>query len=217
MRNHFEREIEELKKKFLVLSTLVEENLQLSAKALATMDNELADQVIKADDEVDMMEIAVEEECLKILALYQPVAVNLRFIVAVLKITNDLERISDLAINIAKKIPFLVTDPVPEAQLFPIMIEKVKGMLKLSLDSLVQLDTQLARNICVMDKEIDNLKSDCREKLVLAIKKNPEKVETYLNWLSISRHLERIADHATNVAEDVIYMAEGEIIRHSSH
>ena len=215
MSKHLQRELDSVKKLFLTLSALVEENVLLSAKAFKEMDTALAKKVIQADDEIDRMEIEVEEECLKILALHQPVAVDLRFIVAILKINNDLERIGDLGVNIAKRVLYLATHNLPVAEFdFPRMMRKVHAMLSRSLDALVVLDAGLAREVCVLDTEVDKLKKEVEEKVETLIKQKPEDVQGLLCLLSVGRHLERIADHATNISEDVIYMVEGDIIRH---
>ena len=149
------------------------------------------------------------------LALYQPVATDLRLIVAALKINNDLERVGDLAVNIAERALFLATQkPVEIAFDFRLMGEKTQAMLAKSLDALVRADTALARQVCKSDDEVDAMNRKVYLRVQDAIRKNPEDLESLIHLLSVSRHLERIADLATNVAEDVIYMAEGEIVRH---
>jgi phosphate transport system protein len=178
---------------------------------------DLADKVIDMDKAVDIMEIEVEEECLKVLALHQPVATDLRFIVAVLKINNDLERIGDLTVNIAERSLVLANRPdFVFSSNFPAMMEKARLMLKKCLDSLVNLDAKLALEVCASDDEVDALYREMFEKVKTGIRQSPDSIDDYLDMLSISRHLERIADHATNIAEDVIYMIEGSIIRHSA-
>ncbi len=215
MSRHLQREIEKLKKHILALSALIEESLHKAIKSLLERDEKLAQQVIKGDKDIDQMEIDVEEECLKILALHQPVAIDLRFIVAILKINNDLERIGDLAVNIAERVVFLSTkEPVTITFDFPRMVEIAKSMLKQSIDALVNMDTVLAEQVCASDDEIDSLNREMYRQIQDAIRKYPERMECLIHLLAVSRHLERIADHATNIAEDVIYMVEGEIIRH---
>lgn len=215
MSHHLQREIEKLKKYILALSALVEESLHKAIKSLLERDEKLARQVIKGDEDIDQMEVDVEEECLKILALHQPVAIDLRFIVAILKINNDLERIGDLAVNIAKRAVFLSTKESVGIEFdFPRMVEIAKSMLKQSIDALVNMDTALANKVCASDDEIDSLNREMYRQIQDAIRKYPERMECLVNLLTVSRHLERIADHATNIAEDVIYMVEGEIIRH---
>jgi phosphate transport system protein len=216
MPRHLGREIEKLKRKLLGLSAYVEESVQRAVKAIATRDDKLARRVIDADFEIDEMEVDVEEDCLKILALHQPVAVDLRYIIAVLKINNDLERIGDLAVNIAERAVFLsrlVKIDTPYD--FATMSSKVQLMLQKALDSLVNSDSLLAREVLVSDDEIDEINRQMYKDVTTAIKKDPEKVENLIQMLAVSRNLERIADHTSNVAEDVIYMVDGEIIRHS--
>jgi phosphate transport system protein len=215
MPRHLQREIEKLKKKILALGAVVEESVQKAVRSIQDRDVELAGKIINNDVETDHIEVDVEEECLKILALYQPVATDLRFIVAVLKINNDLERIGDLAVNIAERAAFLATQ---ERISFPFNFEEMAGktqsMLKRSLDALVNSNAELAREVCAADDEVDAINRQMYIQVQQGIRSHPEQMEALIHFLSISRHLERIADHATNIAEDVIYMIEGEIVRH---
>lgn len=215
MAKHLERQIEILKQKILFVGTLVEEAIAKAISALTNRDRNLAKQVIDEDSEIDRMEVDVEEEVLKILALYQPVAADLRFVVAVLKINNDLERMGDLARNIAKRVVFLTNGEKIElpADLRP-MASKAQQMVKESLDALVNADTLLARKVRDSDDEVDNMRRSVQEFVEKQITAHPERTELLMRLLSVSRHLERLADLATNVAEDVIYMVEGEIVRH---
>jgi phosphate transport system protein len=168
------------------------------------------------DEEVDRREVEVEEDCLKVLALYQPVAVDLRLIIATLKINNDLERIGDLAVNIARKATAISALPPGEIPFdLESMSDKTQLMLRGCLDALVNMDTEGANEVCARDDEIDRMKHDLRLKAQEMIRANPSHVEFFLNLLAVSRNLERIADLATNIAEGVIYMAEGRIVRHS--
>jgi phosphate transport system protein len=161
------------------------------------------------------MEIEVEEECLKILALYQPVAVDLRFIVAVLKLNNDLERIGDLSVNIAERAQTLTQTPRTEFNVkLSTMAEKSRNMLKKSIDALVNMDADLAREVCVSDDEVDQLNRDIFATVKTGIGEFPAELDCFLHILSVSRQLERIGDHATNIAEDVLYLISGEIVRH---
>jgi phosphate transport system protein len=176
---------------------------------------QLAQQVAEGDDEIDEMEVEVEEDCLKILALYQPVAIDLRFVVAVLKMNNDLERMADTAVNIAKRAEYLAQ--YPHIDLPPSLVEmtqKVQAMVKQSLDALVQGDAALARKVCGADREVNKLNRAMHRRIQQEIREHPDQVERLIHTLSVSRHLERIGDLATNVAEDVIYTVEGEIVRH---
>ena len=212
---HLQREIERLKKHILRLSAVVEESFQRAVKSLEERDSYLAQLVMESDFEIDKMEVEIEEECLKILALYQPVTVDLRFIVAVLKINNDLERIGDLAVNIAERAAFLATQERINIPFdFSGMARKAKSMLKRSLDALMKMDALLAREVCASDDEVDAMNREMYMLVQEGIRNQPEHLEGLIHVLSASRHLERIADHATNIAEDVIYMIKGEIVRH---
>ena len=216
MPTRIRKEIDKLKKLILSVSARVEESVTLAVKAIDKKDNALPQQVIENDIEIDKMEVDTEEECLKILALYQPVAIDLRFIVAVLKINNDLERIGDLAVNIAKRAVYLSTQNQVEIPFdFSGMAEKTQEMLRKSLDALVGMDAALAKEVCEADQVVDSLHKDMYMQVQEAIKKYPERVDCFIQLLSVSRNLERIADLTTNIAEDVIYMSSGDIIRHS--
>jgi phosphate transport system protein len=211
----FEGEIEKLKAKVLTLSAMVEEAVFKAVKAVEQRDIALADRVKESDREIDTMEVEIEEDCLKILALHQPVAIDLRFIIAVLKLNNDLERIGDLAVNIAHRARSLSKlEGTPELLDFQGMASKVKAMLRKCLESLVHMDTNLARAVCAADDEVDALNRHMYERVHAAIKRNPEQSDKLIHLFAVSRNLERIADHATNIAEDVIYMIQGEIVRH---
>jgi phosphate transport system protein len=215
MTKHIQRQIEVLKQKILYVGTLVEEAVAKAIVALINRDAMVGRKVIDADHVIDRMEVEVEEECLKILALYQPVAADLRFVVAVLKINNDLERMGDLAKNIAKRVEYLSkADPVDLPIDFRSMATKAQNMVKQALDALVNADTALARQVRSEDDEVDQARQRIRKQILDAIRKQPDKVEYFLKFNSVSKHLERLADMATNVAEDVIYMVEGEIVRH---
>ena len=210
-----QNELEKIKKTILTLGGMVEERLHLAAKAVEGKDSVIAERIIKTDHEIDEMEIEVEEECLKILALHQPVAVDLRFLIAVIKINNDLERIADQAKNIAQRIKTISKTTNFEYNYdYGSMAEKVQDMLKKSLDALVNFDTDMAMKVCVLDDEVDELKNKVYDIVKEEICHYPNQVGYLINFLLISRHLERIADHATNIAEEVVYMTEGEIVRH---
>ncbi|MEA2063093.1 MAG: phosphate signaling complex protein PhoU [Gemmatimonadota bacterium] len=214
---HLQKEVEKLKRKILSVSALVEESVYRAAIAVQEQDAALAEKVIEADFEIDQMEIEVEEDCLKILALHQPVAADLRFIVAVMKINNDLERIGDLAANIAERAVFTATQRKKDIPFdFTTMAAKAQLMLRKSLDALVNMDTAQAREVLPLDDEVDTINRQMFELVKKNVRKRKEDIELLLHLLMISRHLERIADHATNIAEDVIYMAEGEIVRHKT-
>jgi phosphate transport system protein len=215
MTEHFRRETEKLKASLLTLSSVVEEHLWQAVRSVESRDTALAQNVIESDIDVDSEEVEIEEECLKLLALYQPVAVDLRFIVAALKINNDLERIGDLAVNIAQRSLTLAAQP-PITIDFDLsaMAEKARAMLKKSLDALVKMDTAAARDVCAKDEEVDEMNHTMHDLVKENIVRNPDRVHCLLQLLLVSRSLERISDLSTNIAEDVIYMVEGVIVRH---
>ncbi len=214
---HLFREIENLKKEILTLGAMAETAVRDATYAIENRDESLARSVIENDDKLDDMEVQIEENCLKTLALHQPVAIDLRFIVAVLKINNDLERVGDLAVNVAERAAFLATQPPVDISFdFQAMARQAQAMLKKSLDSLVNLSAAQAREVLVSDDEIDAMNRQMYLIVQDAIHAHPDQTGSLIHMLSASRHLERIADHATNIAEDVIYMIEGVIVRHKT-
>ena len=218
MKRHLQRELESLKKQILSLGAMAEESVHMAVRAFETKDGELARRIIESDREIDAAEVEVEEECLKIIALHQPVAVDLRFINIVIKINNDLERVGDEAVNIAERVENISKRlPLSFPFDFAPMAEKAEAMLKDSLDALVNQDVDLAYKVCLDDDDVDRMNHMIYDEVKEAIKKQPDRVAYLLNLLLIARHLERIADHATNIAEEVIYMIEGEISRHRKH
>jgi phosphate transport system protein len=215
MKHLLHREIDKLKTMLLSLGTDVEDSVYKAVQALDKRDKALAEQVISGDTPIDRFEVYLEEECLKILALYQPVAVDLRFVIAVLKINNDLERIGDLAVNIAERaIQLSAEEPIDVPFDFVGMAEKVRAMLKKALDAMVNQDAKQARDVCAADDEIDGIHKNMYPRIQAAITAHPKNMASLLQFLGVSRYLERIADHATNIAEDVIYMTDGDIVRH---
>lgn len=217
MSPHLRREIERLKKGILSLSALVEESVERAARSIVERDLELANEVIEGDREIDEMEVSMEEDCLKALALHQPVAIDLRFIISVLKINNDLERMGDLAVNVAERTEKIVEGGGVEIPFdLEEMAQKTRRMVSDALDSLVQMDSGLAREVCRNDDEVDALNAQMFQNIQSAIQQNPSSLQGYVQLMSAGRQLERIADHATNISEDVIYMIEGDIVRHTS-
>jgi phosphate transport system protein len=216
MSKHFERDLENLQHELLSLSGGVEQMVVKANRALHDRNWELAEQVISADNPIDLHEVRIEDECLKILALHQPVAVDLRRVATTLKVNNDLERIADLAVNIAQRAQALVDFPeFHMPALADQMAELATTMLREALDALVELDSTAARRVCARDDEMDALNRKVIDELVERMQANPKLVPAGIHCFSASRHLERIADHATNIAEDVIYLVEGEIARHN--
>jgi len=195
---------------------MVEQSVQQSVRAVILRDNTLAQSVIEGDPKIDEFEVDLEEDCLKILALHQPVAVDLRFLVALLKINNDLERIGDLAVNIAKRTKELARfSEVPVPFDLDEMLSLTLQMVKDSADSLIDRDTDKARQIGAQDDRVDELHKEAYRNIQEKLCQQPELTAYYISLLSVSRNLERIADHATNIGEDVIYLVEGKIVRHS--
>jgi phosphate transport system protein len=214
MTRHIERQIESLKERILRVGTMVEEAISKSITALINRDVHLAQRVMANDEEIDRMEVEVEEECLKILALYQPVAADLRFVVAVLKINNDLERMGDLAKNIAKRVAQLAGQEVDLPAEIRSMAMQAQEMVKQCLDAVVRGDPALARQVREEDDVVDDGRQRIQRQVMAGIKADPENAESLLRINSVSKHIERIADMATNIAEDVVYMVEGDIVRH---
>ena len=212
------RELDNIKKMISSLGAMVEERVRLAVEAMVNQDWQAAQQIIKQDYQVDEMEVEVEEECLKVLALHQPVAVDLRFLIAVIKINNDLERIGDQAVNIAQRVGVLAKHHNPVYHFdYTLMAQKSEAMLRMSLDALVNLDEDLAFKVVTMDDEVDLIQKEAYDHIKNAMKKNPGETGYLINLFLVSRRLERLADHATNIAEEVIYLVEGEIIRHGNY
>lgn len=215
MAGHLQREIDKIKKEILSLGAMVEDRFRQAIYAVKSRDLGLARKIIDTDYQVDEREIEVEEECLKILALYQPVATDLRFLIAVVKINNDLERIADYAANIAQRYITSSEDADKFKYDYTPMAEQAVRMLRKSLDALVRMDVDMAYAVRDMDDEVNRMRNDAYDAMKKDIQNRPETVGEIINMYLISRHLERIGDHTTNIAEEVIYLIEGEIIRHT--
>jgi phosphate transport system protein len=210
-----QRDLENLQRDLLALAASVEEAVHRAIRALHERDAGPAEEVIAGDAQIDQEENHIEEECLKILALHQPVAVDLRRIAAALKINTDLERMGDLAEDIAERALQLARlPPVSVPQGLQRMTDLTITMVRQSLDAFVNLDAQQARRVCRLDDEVDRYNDAIIRELIGVMQESPDKVEAGLSLFSATRHLERIADHATNIAEDVVYLVEGTIIRH---
>jgi phosphate transport system protein len=198
------------------MGAMVEDATNKAFLALVQRRKDVAQEVVQGDDAINEKENRIEEDCLKILALYQPVAVDLRFIITALKVNNDLERMGDLAVNIAERADRLAElDPEPLPESLDNLVSNVQVMVRHSLNSLVNMDATLARKVCEVDDEVDDINRDMFTEMQEVMKKDPSSVERAINVLSVSRNLERIADLATNIAEDVIFLVEGEIVRHN--
>ncbi|MBN1673257.1 MAG: phosphate signaling complex protein PhoU [Kiritimatiellae bacterium] len=214
---HLQRELDKVKGRLLEISRNITENVRQAVESLASRDKWLAQQVIASDVSIDDAEVDLEEDCLKILALYHPANDDLRLVVAVLKINAMLERIGDLAVNIAERSVFLVDAAEIELPAdLPLMTRKVQDMLQDSLTSLLNTDTDLARQVCARDDEVDDLNRELFGWVERGIRETPEHTDALIHILLVARHLERIADMATSISTVVVYMAEGEIIRHQT-
>lgn len=212
---HLHRDLENLQRRVLSLASAVEQTVEKAIRALFDRDATLAKTLMESDTHIDLEENEIEEDCLKILALHQPVAVDLRRVASILKINTDLERMADLAVNIAERAVSLAEGPdVPVPATFRVMTDVTNTMVRDSLDAFVNLDGGLAKRVCRMDDEVDRCNREIIDFVSQFMKKSPQNVDGGLQLFSAARHLERIADHATNIAEDVVYLVEGKIIRH---
>ncbi len=214
---HLIRDLESLHRDILSMCAMVEEMIHLAVDALQKPNHQLAMDLARRDDDIDRWDVRIEEECLKILALHQPVAIDLRRITSVLKITAELERVADLSVHIAERASALVNRSevfVPEK--LKAMAQLALEMLHRSIDAYVVLDSIMARQVCAEDDRVDQMNREIIQELTGVMKSSPTLVEPALHLFSASRHVERIADHATNIAEDVVYLVEGAIIRHRS-
>ena len=212
---HLKHDLEALERRLLLLAGQVEEAVRMSIMALFERRMDLARRVIDGDAEIDRREVELEEECLKVLALHQPVASDLRFVTACLKIDNDLERIGDLATNIAERALSLSThSSVAVPAQFQTMMETCARMLRQSIDAFVKGDAGLARRVCEEDDKVDRANREVIGELLAGMRTDSTIIDQSVQLVSASKALERIADHATNIAEDVIYMVQGDIIRH---
>ena len=215
MSKHLQRDLDRLNTELLKISSMVEEMIDKATQALIERRHELADEVVGSDEFVDRQEVHVEEDCLKMLALHQPVAVDLRRIATVMKVNNDLERIADLAVSIAQRAKAMdefPTFPIPDQ--LPNIVVLSTQMVRGAMDAFVNMDVGSARRIMALDATVDQLNRDIIVELQNTMQKSPELVAAALHCFSAVRHVERIADHATNIAEDVVYLVEGDIVRH---
>lgn len=218
MFKHLSRDMETLQRHILEMAGEVEEMVYQASRALRNRDATLAAEVVAHDNDIDLMENEIQEECLKILALHQPVAGDLRRVTAVFSITTDLERIGDLAVDIAGRA--LALAEMPEAINFEVpekmerLTDLAAGLARQSLDAFVNLDTRQARRVIRLDDEVDRVYVELVGELIERMKSSPSCVEPGLSWFSAAKHTERIGDHATNIAEDVVYLVEGDVIRH---
>jgi len=211
----FEEEMIDLKKRISEMASLVEEMIGKSIKGLKDRNMIIAKDVINSDDEVNNMEVEIDNLCIKILALYHPEAEDLRVVTMIMKINNDLERIGDHAVNIAKmSIPLSEQPPIKPLIDIPRMADKAIEMLKESLDSFMKLDSEMAIQVCIKDDEVDALEPQIVRELITYVMSDSQLMDRALRLIFIARHLERVADLATNIAEDAFYIATGEVLKH---
>jgi phosphate transport system protein len=216
MQRHFHEELEALKQTLLAMGGLVEDQIRRVVRALVERDSELAQDVIERDREVNAYDVEVDEKCVELLALHQPAAGDLRFITTAMKIVTDLERIGDQAVNIGQRVLELNREPQLKPYIdLPRMAERAQRMVKESLDAFVARDTGLARQVCGEDDAVDALKEQIFRELLTFMMEDPKTIPRAIRLILVSRFLERVADHATNIAEMVIYMVESKMVRHT--
>ena len=215
MQRHFQRDVDFMHQRLLALSGMVEKMIDNAVRALIEQQIDLLDVVIASDNEIDESEVVVEEDCLKILALHQPVAGDLRRIATVMKINSDLERMADLACNIAERAQNLYQYPYfPFPDNLQEMVTLATQMVRTALDSFVQSNSVIAKEVIQLDDRVDELNRSVIQELYGLMQQDTSLIAPAMNCFSASRHVERIGDHAENIAEDVIYLVEGEIVRH---
>ncbi|MFQ6083493.1 MAG: phosphate signaling complex protein PhoU [Candidatus Aminicenantia bacterium] len=215
MERHFDEELRTLKEKLLRMACLVEESIALAVKGLKDRKEELAQEVLKREETINLLDIEIDELCLRLLALRQPMAVDLRFITSAMKIVSELERIGDQAVNIAQRTLELLKLPLLKPLIdIPRMATLAQNMVKDSINALVNRDEDLARNVCQRDDEVDNLNDQIFRELLTYMMQDPTTIRRAVDLILVGRHLERIADHATNISEDVIYLVKGKTIKH---
>jgi phosphate transport system protein len=212
---HFQEELDELKRRLLEMGGLAEDRLQLAVKGIVDRDVAVIDWVLGGDSDINKLHVEIDDRCVKLLALHQPMAVDLRSIVAAVKINTDLERVGDLAVNITEAGQrYLQHPPVKELIDIPRMATLAQTMLRDALDSFVRRDLELAHSVLTADDRLDALKSQVFRDLLEYMLHDQSTIEAAIDLILISRHLERVGDHATNIAEDVIFMVTAKDVRH---
>jgi len=215
LERHFDEELQDLRKNIMKMASLVDEAIVNSVKALKERDEESAARVIEKDEAIDMLEIEVDRQCLELIAKRQPIAVDLRFITSIMKINSDLERIGDLAIHIAHRTKSISKlKPLKPLIDIPKMAEKTRGMLKDAMNALVDKNAELARAICERDSEIDGLYVQNFREILTYMMEDRENIKAGIHLILCSKQIERMADHVTNIAEDIVYLVEGKTIKH---
>jgi len=216
MQRHFHEELDGLKQTLLAMGALVEDQIHHVMRALVERDGELAQNVIDRDRQVNVYDVEIDEKCVELLALHQPTAGDLRFITTAMKIVTDLERIGDQAVNIAQRAIELNEEPQLKPYIdLPRMAEKAQRMVKEALDAFVARDTELARQVCAKDAEVDGIKEQIFRELLTYMMSDPKTIPRAIRLMLVSRFLERVADHATNIAEMVIYLVDSKMVRHT--
>jgi phosphate transport system protein len=214
-RHHFEEELQALKNRLLTMGALVEQRAHAAVRALVNRNQQAAEEIIAADKEVNDLHIEIDDRCLKLLATQTPLAIDLRLITSAMKINSDLERIGDQAVNIAENVIKLLPQPPLKPLIdIPRMAEIAQQMTRDALDSFVRRDVELARDVLRRDDEVDSLKDQVFRELLTYMMADPGTIQRALALILISRNLERVADHATNIAEDVIFLVEAKDVRH---
>jgi phosphate transport system protein len=212
---HFEQELQHLTSKLLEMSALVESAIYRSVQGVVERNEELAQQVLKNETRVNQLEIEIDDLAISLLALQAPLAADLRLVTAAIKINNDLERMGDLSVSIAQSALALVREPLIRPLIdIPHIAGLAQGMVRKALDAFVSRDAELARSVLASDDAVDNMRTASYHELISFMEKNPQQISQALYLLSVIRNLERIADHATNVAEDVLFLVKGIDVRH---
>lgn len=212
---HFEQELDLLKAKLLEMSALVESAVYRSVQGVVEKNQELAEQVLKNEDRINQLEIEIDDMAISLLALQAPLAADLRLVTAAIKINNDLERMGDLSVNIAQSALALMKDPVIRPLIdIPHVAGLAQSMVRKALDAFVNRDAEMARSVLASDDAVDNMRTASYHELISFMESNPQQVPQALHLLSVVRNLERIADHSTNIAEDVLFLVKGIDVRH---
>lgn len=215
MERHFDEELHELHQKLLRMASLAEEAIAQAVKGLVDRNADLPRQVVARDQQINLLEVEIDECCLKLLALWQPIAVDLRFVTSAMKINNDLERIGDQAVNIAETTLELLKEPLLKPLIdIPRLATLARAMVRDALDSFVKRDAVLARSVCRRDDEVDALNNQIFRELLTFMIEDPRAISRAVGLILVGRNLERVADHATNIGEEVFYLVEGRTIKH---
>jgi phosphate transport system protein len=218
MERHFDQQLGALRKNLIQMASLVETAIANAVKSLIERDSKLAQGVIKSDEDIDLLELEIDKQCVDLLALRQPLAIDLRFITSSIKITNNLERMGDLAVNIAERVIPLSQEPQLKPLIdIPRMATITQTMVKDSIDAFVNRDTELARSVYERDSTVDALNDQIFRELLTYMMQDPGNITRAVHLVLISRHLERIADHSTNIAEEVVYIVKAKVVKHRSY